>query len=121
MVITSEYARLGDTLWFPKTSSLFVDFNITERKTTGFFGKKTTNYSNVKINQSIPDTISKIAERVRVNEGALQQNELFWQDARPVNLTPKEAAIYQMVDSVQKVPIYKTFFDIVNMTYLLSY
>jgi len=115
MVITSEYARLGDTLWFPKTSSLFVDFNITERKTTGFFGKKTTNYSNVKINQSIPDTISKIAERVRVNEGALQQNELFWQDARPVNLTPKEAAIYQMVDSVQKVPIYKTFFDIVNM------
>jgi len=115
MVMTSEYTRLGDTLWFPKKTSLFVDFNITERKTTGFFGRKTTTFYNVKIDQPIPDTIANMAERVKVNEGALKQDESFWKDARPVNLTPKEASIYQMVDSVQKVPIYKTFFDIVNM------
>lgn len=115
MVINSEYTKLGDTLWFPKNSTLFIDFNITDRKTTGFFGRKTTSFSNVKINQNIPDSITKIAERVRVNEGALKQNDEFWKESRPFDLTPKEAAIYQMVDSVQKVPIYKTFFDIVNM------
>lgn len=115
MVINSEYTKLGDTLWFPKSSTLFIDFNITDRKTTGFFGRKTTSFSNVKINQNIPDSITKIAERVRVNEGALKQNDEFWKESRPFDLTPKEAAIYQMVDSVQKVPIYKTFFDIVNM------
>ncbi len=115
MVINSEYTLLGDTLWFLKTSNLFVDFNITERKTTGFFGRKTTSYSNVRFAQEIPDTITNINEKVLVKEGALNQDNKFWQESRPFELTKKEEAIYQMVDSVQNVPIYKTFVDIINM------
>lgn len=115
MVVNSEYTMLGDSIWFLKNSNLFLDFNITDKKTTGFFGRKTTTYSNVRFTKAIPDSVATIVERVAVKEGALNQNEKFWQESRPYELTKKEAAIYQMVDSVQNVPIYKTFVDIINM------
>lgn len=115
MVVNSEYTMLGDSIWFLKNSNLFLDFNITDKKTTGFFGRKTTTYSNVRFTKAIPDSVATIVERVAVKEGALNQDEKFWQESRPYELTKKEAAIYQMVDSVQHVPIYKTFVDIINM------
>lgn len=114
MVASAEYQRLNDTVWFPKQLTLFVDFNLTD-KTTGFFGRKTTSYDNVRLREPINDTIQAIQTNVVVQEGALNQNEDYWEKTRPFELTKKEAGIYQMVDSVQNVPMYKTFFDIVNM------
>jgi len=114
LVANAEYQKVNDTLWFPKQISLFVDFNLTD-KTTGFFGRKTSSYSNVKIKIPILDSIQAIPTNVVVQEGALNQDEKYWGQTRPFSLTEKEAKIYQMVDSVKQVPMYKTFFDIVNM------
>jgi len=114
LVASAEYQLVNDTLWFPKTLSLFVDFNLTD-KTTGFFGRKTSSYNNVKIKVPIVDSIQAIPTNIVVQEGALKQDEKYWNKTRPFNLTDKEAKIYEMVDSVKQVPMYKTFFDIVNM------
>lgn len=114
LVASAEYQLINDSVWFPKQMSLFVDFNLTD-KTTGFFGRKTTAYSNVKLDEPILDTIQSLQSNVTVQEGALDQNDKYWQKSRPFELSKKEAGIYQMVDSVKQVPMYKTFFDIVNM------
>lgn len=114
LVANAEYQKVNDTLWFPKQIALFVDFNLTD-KTTGFFGRKTTAYSHVKIKEPVEDSIQAIPTNVVVQEGALNQDEKYWGKTRPFNLTDKEAKIYEMVDSVKQVPMYKTFFDIVNM------
>lgn len=114
LVASAEYQLVNDTLWFPKQISLFVDFNLTD-KTTGFFGRKTSSYSNVKIKEPIEDSIQAIQANVVVQDGALKQDEKYWDKTRPFNLSDKEAKIYEMVDSVKQVPMYKTFFDIINM------
>lgn len=114
LVATAEYKLLNDTLWFPDKLTLFVDFNLTD-KTTGFFGHKTTVYSNIRVNTPLPQSIQVINEPVVVHENAMQKTNDFWQTARPFELSEKEAGIYSMVDSVQQVPMYKTFIDIVNM------
>jgi len=114
LVASAEYTPLNDTLWFPKELKLFVDFNLTD-KTTGFFGHKTTSYQNVVVNQRMPEAIKAIPNNIQVQEGALNQDKTFWEQARPFELTQKEANIYAMVDSVQQVPMYKTFIDIINM------
>lgn len=114
LVASAEYQQLNDTTWFPKQLSLFVDFNLTD-KTTGFFGRKTTSFSNVKLNVPIQDSIQSLQNNVTVKEGAMDQNEKYWNKSRPFELTKKEAGIYHMVDSVKQVPMFKTFFDIVNM------
>lgn len=114
MVATQEFFPIGDTLWFPKNLNLFVDFNISD-KTTGFFGHKTTSYSNVVMNDTFPDQVTAMLTNVEVQENALKQNDDYWNNSRPFELTKREANIYQMVDSVQQVPFYKTFVDVVNM------
>ncbi|MEW5845639.1 MAG: DUF5686 family protein [Bacteroidota bacterium] len=114
MVATAEFMPLNDTLWFPKQMTLFVDFNLTD-KTTGFFGHKTISYSDVKLNDEFPKDVTEMPTNLKVEEGALNQKEEFWAQARPFELTPREAGIYQMVDSVQQVPMYKTFIDIIDM------
>ncbi len=114
MVATAEFTPLNDTLWFPKQMTLFVDFNLTD-KTTGFFGHKTISYSDVRLNAGFPTEIVNMPTNLKVEEGALNQREEFWSEARPFELTPKEAGIYQMVDSIQQVPMYKTFIDIIDM------
>jgi len=114
MVATAEFMPLNDTLWFPKQMTLFVDFNLTD-KTTGFFGHKTISYSDVKLNAEFPREVAEMPTNLKVEEGALNQKEEFWNQARPFELTPREAGIYQMVDSIQQVPMYKTFIDIIDM------
>ncbi|MBN1988296.1 MAG: carboxypeptidase-like regulatory domain-containing protein [Bacteroidales bacterium] len=114
LVATAEYKLVNDTLWFPDKLTLFVDFNLTD-KTTGFFGHKTTVYNNVKVNIPLPQSLEAVNEPVVVRDSAMQKSTDYWQTARPFELTEKEAGIYSMVDSVQQVPMYKTFIDIVNM------
>lgn len=114
MVASSEFVPLNDTLWFPKQTTLFVDFNLTD-KTTGFFGHKTISYDSVTLNPEFPKEVVSMASNVQVKEGALNQESKYWEETRPFELTPKEQGIYAMVDSVQQVPMYKTFIDIINM------
>lgn len=114
MVATADFMPLNDTLWFPKQMTLFVDFNLTD-KTTGFFGHKTISYSDVKLNADFPRDVAEMPTNLKVEDGALNQKEEFWAQSRPFELTPREAGIYQMVDSVQQVPMYKTFIDIIDM------
>lgn len=114
IVASAEYKLLNDTLWFPNNVSLFIDFNLTD-KTTGFFGHKTTAYNNVKINERLPDELTSNPASIIVKDSALKQENNYWEEVRPFELTPKEANIYAMVDSVKQVPMYKTFIDIINM------
>ena len=115
-----EYEKLADSIWFLKQEKLFFDFNITN-KTTGFFGTKTTNYMNTLYNRDLPPEIHKINENVIVNDNALIKDNEFWNKSRPIPLTPKEVDIYSMVDSIQQVPIYKTYEKIAGMFVMYHY
>jgi hypothetical protein len=67
------------------------------------------------LNPEFPKEVVSMASNVQVKEGALNQESKYWEETRPFELTPKEQGIYAMVDSVQQVPMYKTFIDIINM------
>jgi len=52
-----------------------------------------------------------------VEAGAEKRDSLFWQSARHDTLSKTEQGIYDMVDSVQSLPIYRTWQDIVIVAY----
>lgn len=116
MVASFEFERIDNKNWFPAKNTLFVDFNITDQ-TTGFFGHKTTSYKNVKINILYPEKFfSENTSQETINlEDALKNDSEFWKTARHEELTKKEEDIYQMVDSIKEVPVFKTFVDLVTM------
>lgn len=115
-----EYAPVDDSLWFLKYEKLFFDFNLTDR-TTGFFGKKTTNYMDIRFNVELPEKATKIDDNVIVNENAIINDEEYWNKHRPINLTAKEKDIYKMVDSIKHIPIFRTYEKIVGMFAMYHY
>ncbi len=108
-----EFAPVDDSLWFVKNEKMFFDFNLTD-KSTGFFGKKTTTYIDINLNSPPPENIVNLNEDVLVKKDAIINDMEFWDANRPVKLTPKEKDIYNMVDSIQQVPIYTTYEKIVG-------
>ncbi|PLX13239.1 MAG: hypothetical protein C0597_11980 [Marinilabiliales bacterium] len=115
-----EYAPVDDSILFIAQEKMFFDFNITDRS-TGFFGRKTTAYSDINLKIPPPTDIINLKENIVVREDALISDVAFWDANRPMELSPKEKQIYAMVDSVQKVPIYTTFEKVVSMFVMYHY
>lgn len=121
LIVDQEYTQVNDSVWFLKKDALFVDFNLTD-KTTGLFGRKTTMYKNIVVNEPKPaDFFADYAPQESITlDDALKKNNEFWHDSRHEKLSPKEESIYAMVDSIKEVPVFQTFVDIVN-TFILGY
>ncbi|MEE4196435.1 MAG: DUF5686 family protein [Bacteroidales bacterium] len=119
-VAVYEYQQINDSVWFMNNEKLFFDFNLTDRS-LGFFGKKTTHYSNIRINTELPEHVKKINDNVIVEEHAIINDENYWTKYRPIDLTAQEKKIYEMVDSIKQVPIYKTYEKVVMMFGMYHY
>ena len=89
-------------------------------KLISFMGHRQIDYSNVKVNEDIPTEIQKLDNDVIINKDVLQNDENYWQSVRPYELSEKEQNIYNMVDSIKNVPLYKNVYDIIQ-TALLGY
>ena len=114
-IITQEYDYV-DSTWFLTKEEMFMDINFTD-STMGFFGRKTMTRRNVEINPTFTDnTFSQVAvEETIVEDGANQKDDNYWAESRHESLTEKERNIYQMVDSIKEVPVFKTITNTVEM------
>jgi len=116
LIAINEYKRINDTTWFLSQEELLLDFYITD-KTTGFFGKKTSAYEDVILNQPIPDSITNILTNTYVDEDNLNKDENYWVDNRLTELSEEEVGIYEMVDSVTQVPTFKRVYKLVDLLF----
>jgi hypothetical protein len=114
MIATYEYDQVNDTTWFLTHEDMVIDFNLAD-KTYGFFARKTAVYDSINLNVTVPDTIKKITTDTYMLEDKLDRNDKFWQANRKSALTEEDSKIYTMVDSIKKVPIYKTLSSLTNM------
>ncbi|MBO4602215.1 MAG: carboxypeptidase-like regulatory domain-containing protein [Salinivirgaceae bacterium] len=114
-VAEQSFTYVEDSVWFPKKQELFIDFSVTQ-KDYGFFGRKTTSYSNINLHPDLPDkTFSSSAptETVLLND-AMQKSVDEWNAMRHEELSQREKDIYKMVDSVREVPMFNNIVNLVN-------
>ena len=114
MVATYEYSRINDTTWFLTNEDLVIDFNIFE-KTYGFFGRKNATYDSIVFDAPVPETVRKITTDTYVLENEIDREDSYWKTNRKTELSDEDLNIYEMVDSVKKVPLYKTIYGFINM------
>jgi len=114
MIATYEYERINDSTWFLTREDLIIDFNLAE-KTYGFFGRKSAVYDSIFFDSPVPSPVQKMTTDTYLLENELEKNELFWEQNRKTELTGEDSRIYTMVDSVKKVPFFKTINTIVTM------
>ncbi len=113
--IAQEFEFKDNLYWMLTVDKLIADFNIIQNttRTVGFFGFKTTIYSNFRFNITDPERYFKTPSDVYLEPGATGHLPEYWDKERPEKLSEREAGIYQMVDSVKAVPLFKTYQDLV--------
>lgn len=118
LIMEQEYSQYFDSVWFKTRDKLLVDISMLN-KTQGLIGRKLAVYKNLRLDRKDTAFFSanKLNEAVILDTVA-DDDIPYWDSVRPEKLSGQEEQIYQMVDSIKDVPIFRTFSDII---YLLAY
>ncbi|HEX5552028.1 MAG TPA: DUF5686 family protein [Chitinophagaceae bacterium] len=116
--LVQEYKPLGDTLWFLVKDKFVADFTPIGEKKTGLIGRKTTSYYDIAVNDTaatnIFDERQYKANNIYIRPNALEKPDSFWTTHRYGELSKNEKAIYAMMDTLQKMPLYHTYSSIIQ-------
>ncbi len=117
MTIIEEFKLINDTTWFLSKDKFIVNLSPLGKNRLGMIGRKTTTYRNIVLNDtSVTDQLKKnqIKEEVKFGENARQQPDSFWTENRHELLSKDEKAVYQMVDTLMKMPLFHTYTNVLN-------
>lgn len=124
-VISQVFEKVNGQYWFVVHDYRLMDLNPIEntRSLVGSYVHRTASYRNVVFNEPKEKEFYATPLNVVVNVDAYDKGADFWEDARHDSLSDEEKAIYSMVDSVKRVPVFKTWEDIfylVTSGYLIT-
>lgn len=108
--VVQEFAY-SDSTWMLSKDRLVIDF-APRQKSLGFYGRKTTSYKKFVLNKPHEPKFYDLGDKIDVADDANKQTDEFWQQNRHDSLTVREMKIYKMIDTIQSLPIYKTWIDI---------
>jgi hypothetical protein len=108
--IIQEHAYM-DSTWTLVKDRLVIDFAPT-KKAIGFYGRKTSSYKKIKLNDPKDDKFYEFGDKIVVDEDALKKSDAFWIENRHDSLTAREQKIFKMIDTIQSLPIYRTWVDV---------
>jgi len=109
-----EFHQVGD-VWVLNKDEIAIDFS-PRKKGLGFLASRSVLYDEHRFNEPIADEKFKGTENVIEAEDAYAKGDDFWSTVRQEALSPTESGIYEMIDTLQKVP---TFRAIANVGRLL--
>ncbi len=107
-----EYKWTNDSSWFLSKDKLIIDISPIGKEKFGFITRKTTTYKDVQINKGyVWEQVrkNKQQEEIVFTDSAKIQNDQYWQMSRHESLSKNESAVYAMVDTLQKMPLFKTY------------
>jgi hypothetical protein len=112
-----EFSIVKDSTWFISKDKFVVNIAPVGKNKLTFTGRKTTNYSNVVYGQ---DSIAQLLARNKTKEdivllsGASQKEDAYWQQSRPELLSKNEQSVYKLMDTLQKMPLFKKYSNTIN-------
>lgn len=112
--VMQEFDEIEPEVWMLTKDQLIVDFNIA-KKTLGFYGRKTSTYRDFTINEPRDEEFYRGLSDVIVADDANEKHDDFWIERRHIDLTENEKAVYNMVDSIQDIPQFRTVVDVITL------
>jgi len=117
--IVQTFREVNDA-WLVKKEKLVIDFNpypIEQKKKSmlGIYGRRTASYDKFTVNVPREDKFYSFTENLKVKDDAFDKNDDFWVQNRHDSLSQNEKQIYHMVDTLQSLPIYRSWIDIIQL------
>ena len=106
--VRQKYELVDGKSWAVSSSEVLADFTVVENSSelTGFFGRKTSLFTNYKINKPREDQFFSGVDFIVMADGAENRDEDFWVASRLEPLTQKEKELFIMIDSLESHPQY---------------
>jgi len=103
--------------WMLVRDKMIADFNLLEKtkKQMGFYGTKTTTYKNFVLNQPKDSKFYSQPVSTIVEPDALIKDDKFWNENRHEELSQKEKTIYHMIDTLENMPVFNTYLNVIQM------
>ncbi len=116
-IISQDFDKVSDKHWMLTREKQMADFNIFEdaKKTTGFYGTRTLVYSGHSFEPPPDIKIYTMPTDIVVLNNAVLQTDDYWLKTRPEMLSHREESIYRLADTLLKMPVFNTYFDIAQM------
>jgi hypothetical protein len=122
--LIQEYKLIDDSTWFLVKDKFVVDLAPIGKSKTGIIARKTTTYRNIiRDNSFIEDSLKKnrIIQEVEFAGDARDKKDDYWNEERHEHLSKNEKAVYVMIDTLQKMPVfikYTNLLDFIGTGYL---
>lgn len=117
VAMVDEYDFVENKQWMLSKEILVMNVAPTERKnkeTMGFIARKTNTYKDFILDKPKPESFFADGEEVTVEEDASRHDEAYWQHMRHDSLSRSEQKIYAMVDTLEKMPVFNTYLDVIT-------
>lgn len=114
MEVEQEFNQTADKIWLKSKDRIVVDLNVIEqtKKVIGVYAQKTILQENYIIDSLDRKDVFKLPSDITILENAKNNQPDFWDTIRPASLSKTEEGIYEMIDSIQSVPQYKLYKDV---------
>lgn len=99
--------------WLPKKSRLLIDVGQLGDSSAGMLIK--FYISNKDVVENEPKKLEFYKEKLTVVDTVINQSNDFWVRNRHDSLTASEKHVYVMIDSIKKVPIVRTYIEIIDL------
>jgi len=114
-----EYAPIQDSIWFCIKDKFVAGFTTPYKlNIPGFIGRKTTSYKKILINDTLVTNVlddKQYKQDVVMSDSSRKYTDAAWAKMRPDSLSKNEKTIYKMVDTLQTIPIFKFYKNLVNV------
>lgn len=115
MSLIQQFTRRSDSSWVFTKDKFVAELSPLKKGKLAFIARKTSLYSNIHMNE--PSTLEALAKNVRnekvvIQEGARDKDTGFWRTHRAEPLSVNEEHVYKMIDTLQKMPLFKKYVDV---------
>ena len=113
--LIQEFTR-NQGVWVLAKDKIILDFAIF-KKGTGVFGKREVSYKDFVFGKRRDAEIYSGSEKVIAADDAYKRGEEFWQKMRHDTLTKQERGTFKMIDTLTKVPAFKTITTLLQLAF----
>lgn len=113
LALVQEFAW-KDSAWVFVNDKTVIDFVPFGKEKVSFIARRSNSYRKVQVNDSSIATKlirQKEKKTVSFESKALQADAIFWNSHRHEVLSTNELKVYQMMDSIKSMPIFKKYSD----------
>ena len=107
-----EFSVTESGTWLPTKTRISLDIDQLTNNSAGFIAKFYSTSSKIKINK--PHDFKFYEKQITVAEDAKYAADTFWQNKHVESGTLNDQQFYNMVDSIKKLPIVKSYVDYIQ-------